>query len=784
MITHTIKLAIRNFRRHKSSFFINLIGLSTGLACALLILLWVRDELLVDKFHAKNDRLFQVMEHQQYAEDIMTTTSTPGLLAETLADEIPEIEHAATVLWSNNYTLTVKDQNVKKKGHYAGTDFFHLFSFDLLHGTPSDVLVDMNAIVISESLAKLLFGSSEQAMGQSMEIEHDEVFAVTGIFKDLPSNSSYQFDFILNYEKYKKDNEWILNWESNGPSTIATLVEGADAEAVSAKIADFVAKRAEESNVTLFLKPFSQKYLYGRYENGKLAGGRIDYVKLFSIIAIFILVIACINFMNLSTARASRRAKEVGVKKAVGAMRSSLIKQYLGESILIAFSALVVAVMLVWLFLPRFNMMTDKEIVLQLSPTIIGAFLGITLLSGVLAGSYPALYLSSFKPVTVLKGELKTSWGELWARRGLVVFQFTLSVVLIVAVLVVYQQIQFVQTQNLGYDKEQLIYFDLNGRLEEQSEAFLAEAKKLPGVENISSIGHNLIGRQNNTSGLEWEGKDPTARILFENVSINYDLLETIGVELKEGRFFSKAYGADSSKVVFNERAIEIMGLKDPIGQKIKLWDEYDLEIIGVVKDFHFQSLHEEMNPLFFRLNPQNTWTIMARLAAGKEKEAIGQLKNFYETFNPGFSFDPQFMDEQYAMQYAAEQRVASLSRYFAGFAILISCLGLFGLAAFTAERKKKEIGIRKVLGASVSNIVLLLTQDFTRLVMFSILLGLPVAYMMTDRWLTGFAYHINLSLWFFLLAGCLVMLISWLTVGSQAFRSAQANPRDCLRSE
>ena len=324
----------------------------------------------------------------------------------------------------------------------------------------------------------------------------------------------------------------------------------------------------------------------------------------------------------------------------------------------------------------------------------------------------------------------------------------------------------------------------MDGRLEDQTKAFLAEASKLPGVEKISTISHNLIGRQNNTSGLNWEGKDPNDRVLFEHVRVNYDLLETIGVELEEGRFFDEAFGADSSKIIFNETAIKIMGMTDPIGQKIRLWDEYDMEIVGVVKDFHFQSFHEEMEPLFFRLSPENTWAVMARLAAGQEQVALKELKQFYESFNPGFSFDPEFTDEQYALQYAAEQRVASLSRYFAGFAILISCLGLFGLAAFTAERKKKEIGIRKVLGASVSNIVVLLTRDFTRLVLVSILLGLPVAYFMVNRWLTGFAYHVDLSPWFFALAGFLVMLISWATVSSQALRSAHANPRDCLRSE
>jgi hypothetical protein len=551
---------------------------------------------------------------------------------------------------------------------------------------------------------------------------------------------------------------------------------------VSSKIADFVKNRNEQSNVTLFLQSYSENYLHGRYEDGKLIGGRIEYVRLFSIIAVFILLIACINFMNLSTARASLRAKEVGVKKAVGAHRGALIRQYLTESTVIAFAAFVVAIFLVWLFLPRFNLITDKEISMAISPGMALGFVAVLLLTGLLAGSYPALYLSSFKPVAVLKGEIRSSLGELWARRGLVVFQFTLSIILIVAVSVVYRQIQYVQTKNLGYDKEHLIYFSMNGRLEDQRDAFLAEAKTLPGIASISTIGHDLIGRQNNTSGLNWPGKDPESRILFENVRVNYDLLETIGVKMKEGRTFSRQFGADTSKIILNEAAIKVMGLDDPIGQQVRLWDEQDLEIIGVVKDFHFQSLHEKVNPLFFVVNPENTWMVMARLEAGRTQEAVANLQKFYESFNPGFAFDFEFSDEQYAKQYAAEQRVASLSKYFAGFAILISCLGLFGLAAFTADRKKKEIGIRKVLGATVANIVTLLTRDFTRLVLVAILLGLPIAYFVTGQWLERFAFRIDLTVWYFLLAGVLVLLISWLTVGSQAFRSANIDPKECLR--
>lgn len=784
MIRHTLKLALRNFKRHKSSFFINLVGLSTGLACTMLIVLWVQDELQVDKFHAKDERLFRVMEHQQYAEEVMTTTSTPGMLAETLKEEVPEIEHGTMLTWPNRRTLSVGEQRIKAAGYDVSPDFFRIFSFPLIEGQPETVLRDINAILLSRSTAENLFQSPQKAMGQALEIDQDELYTVTGVFEDIPSTSSIDFDYVVNFEKLKKEQGWLRSWSSNGPSTIVTLVEGADAAQVSDKIAGFVKQRNEQSNVTLFLKPYSEIYLHGKYEDGKQTGGRIEYVRLFSIIAVFILIIACINFMNLSTARASLRAKEVGVKKAVGAGKSSLIRQFMTESVVITLLSLLIAVAMVWLFLPQFNLIADKEMTLHFSPQLIGLLLGLIVLTGLLAGSYPALYLSSFKPVAVLKGELRSSLGELWARRGLVVFQFTLSVVLIVAVVVVYNQLEYIQSKNLGYDKDQLIKFAADGRLEDQGETFLAEAGKLPGVEGISAIAHDLVGRQNNTSGLDWEGKDPESLILFEHVRVDYGMLETMGVELKEGRFFSEEYGADTSKIIFNERAVEILGFDEPIGKKIRLWDEYDLEIVGVVKDFHFQSLHEEMNPLFFRLAPGETWTVMARLKRGEEQPALNNLQILYEDFNPGFSFDYQFLDEEYALQYEAEQRVSTLSKYFAGFAVLISCLGLFGLAAFTADRKRKEIGIRKVLGAGVGNIVLMLTRDFTRLVLVSILIGLPVAYYLTSNWLQRFAYRIDLNLWFFALAGLLVLLIAWMTVSSQAFRSAQLNPTDCLRDE
>lgn len=784
MLKHNLLLIYRNFLRAKGFFLINLVGLATGMACTLFIYLWVNDEITKDKFHAKDSRLFQVMEHQQYAEEIMTTSSTPGILAETLKEELPEVEYAATTTWVNSFTLSFKEKNVKAEGFYVGPDYFNIFSFPLLQGNPDKVLIDKSSIVISNELARKLFDTEEDVIGKMVELQHKKSYQVTGVFETVAA-SSIQFDFVLSFEEFKLENEWVTSWGNNGPPSYVVLREGASGEAVSEKIVDFVKKRNEQSNVSLFLKPFSERYLFGRYENGKPSGGRIEYVQLFSIIAIFILIIACINFMNLSTARASRKAKEVGIKKSVGAQRQSLMIQYISESMVTAIISLLVALAVVWLLLPSFNLLTEKNIVLSFAnKELLLMLAGITLITGLLAGSYPAIFLSGFKPAAVLKGEVKGSWGELWARKGLVVFQFFLSVILIVSVLVIYNQIDFVQTKNLGYKKDNLIRVPIEGKVTSTLETFLTEVKKFPGVVNASSMGHTLLGRNNNTSGLNWDGKNPDDLILFENIRVNYDMIETLGLEFVEGRSFSRERSTDTLAIIFNEAAIRVMGFKDPIGKVIKLWDQYDLEIIGVVKDFHFQSLHEVVNPLFFILNQDNTWNVMIRLEGGKEKETLKALNDFYVQYNPGFTFEYTFQDVEYARQYSAEQRVASLSGYFAGFAILISCLGLFGLAAFTAERRLKEIGIRKALGSSSTNIVMLLSGDFTRMVLVSIGLGLPFSYWLLNLWLQRFAFHIELSIWYFVIAGAIALMIAWLTVASQAIKAANVNPVKCLRAE
>lgn len=786
-LKYYLKITLRNFFRHKVSSAVNLIGLTTGLTCAFFIYLWVQDELSVNKFHEKDDRLFRVMEFQTYSNEMFATNSTPGLLGESLKLDFPDIKYSATTTWIGKSLLTYDgNKSFKENGFHVGEDYFNIFTYPLLAGIAEDVLKDKTSIVVSRNLAEKFFGSVEQAVGKTLRYENDRDFIVSGVFENIPENSTYIFDFVLPFEDYKDHNPWVTSWGNNGPHTYAVINEGADPEEVTKKIAGYVKSKNTEgdSNVELFLKKYSEQYLYGNYTNGVQDGGRIEYVRLFSIIAIFILIIACINFMNLSTARASKRAHEVGVRKAIGADRQTLIRQFIGESMLITFFSMVLAYLLVIILLPQFNLMTDKHIALELTSELM-LFSAITVvITGLLAGSYPALYLTHFNPVKVLKGEIKSSAGEIWARKGLVIFQFTITIILIVGVIVIHKQTQYAFTKNLGYDRDNVVFFSQEGSIQDKREAFFTELRNIPGVASAAGTSHNLLHQMNNTSGLDWRTKQPEERILFENIRADFEFQQTMGMEIVAGRWFDKKFGSDSTKIIMNEAAVKVMGFtpEEAIGENIKLWDEYDLEIIGVLKDFHYQSIHTEVSPAFFWLG--ETWNVAARLEAGKEVQAMTEVQELYEEFCPGFIFEYEFLDQSYQELYEAETRIGTLSSYFAGFAILISCLGLFGLATFTAERRLKEIGIRKVLGASVTNIVMMLSKDFTKLVGISIVFAIPVSYYFMNQWLESFAYKIELSFWIFIGTAVISLLIAWLTVGSQAMRAAHVNPSKCLKDE
>lgn len=783
MLKNYLKTALRSFRRHKSSFLINVIGLSIGMACSILILLWVFDELNHDRYHKDIDRVYQVMEHQTYSGDMFTTHSTPGILAPALKEEVPEMQYVATYTWNMEFLFTKGDKSLKEDGLYARPDFFHILDIPLLHGNRDELINKPKSVVISQALARRYFGDANP-LGESITINGEEVHTVTGVFLNIPESSSIQFDFVVPFEDWLARNDWATEWGNNGPRTIAKLYPNTDVEALNAKIVDFIRQRNEHSNVDLFVYPYADLYLYGQFENGVVTGGRIDYVRLFSIVAIFILLIACINFMNLSTAKSTKRAKEVGIRKSIGASKRSLVGQFIGESMMITFFSLFVSVLLVELSLPVFNNLTDKAIVTDYTdPVLLLTFLGTALVTGLLAGSYPAFYLSSFEAVKTLKGTLKLGGGEVFARKGLVVFQFTLSVILIISTIVVYKQIQYTQSKNLGYKKENLVTFTVEGDIDDSWDTFHARLGDIPGVVSASRSSASFMWRNSNTSGLEWPGKDPETRVLFENVSTDYGLIETLGFELLAGRTHQEEYGADTARIVINETAARIMGMDEPVGKFITLWGN-ETEIIGLVKDFHFQNLRYEVEPLFFRLAPGNTWLAYVRVRSDNIQETIAGMENLYKEFNPDYPFDYEFMDAQYAALYRSEQRIGDLAKYFSIFAIIISCLGLFGLSAFTAEQRAKEIGVRKVLGASVQNLVLLLTKDFTKLVVTAILIAIPFSWWMMDYWLSDFAYNSGLTWWIFVLSGLLAVVIAWLTVSWQSVKAALANPVESLKSE
>ena len=785
MLPYPLLLIYRNFKRFKSTFFINLIGLSTGLACALLIYLWISDERSFDRYHALDGRLYQVMENRRTAAGIETQTGTVPLLAEALRREMPEIEFVATttpVPFFPAFTLAAGGRHLTAVPKYADPAFFQLFSYPLLVGTPATVLRDKHAIVLSEALATKLFRSPQNSLGKAVEwqmADRKQTCLVAGVFAGVPRNSSEQFDFVLPFASFKDQMQMseTIKWDDDGPfNTYLALKEGADPAQFQAKLAGLLKTKSAQAQAqgrTLFVRPFAAGYLHGTYENGVATGGRIVYVRLLALIAGLILVIASINFMNLFTAKASRRVKEVGIRKALGASRAALIVQYLTESVVMALLALVVAVGLVQLVLPQFSALTGKPLALRWEWPLVAAGLALALGTGLLAGSYPAFYLSGFQPAAVLKGKLPTRAGDGWTRQGLVVLQFTLSVLFIVAVVVVNAQLAFVQRQPLGYDKAHVLRFDTDGQAARQQTAFLREVKQLPGVVQASSVLGGFLGGRH-VEEMSWRGK----RLPVATMLVNYDLVETMGLHLVAGRSFAPQHRADSAAILVNQTLVAGLGMPDPVGQQLA-----GARIVGVVRDFHYESLHEKIKPLLLQLDPTIN-TVLVKLRPGAEQAAIARLQQLYAAYNPGFTLDYTFLDADYQAQYVAERRVAVLARYFAGLAILISALGLLGLAAFTAERRRKEIGIRKALGASELGIVWLLTSSLTWLVVGAIALALPLSYLLMQRWLEGFAYRVAWQWWYFAAAGLGALLIAGLTVSVQAWRAARRNPVLSLRAE
>ena len=788
MVRNFIKIAFRNLRKSKGFTAINIIGLSLGMASSLLILLWVRDEYSVDAFHQQGDRLYTVYIRAITNGKAEGSYTTPGLLAEELKKDIPGIQSTCALAWTAPNTFSVGEKILKEEANHASSEFFTMFSYPLLAGDARSALSGPLSMAISRKMAVAFFGSPAAAMGKTIRYENQKDFAVSAVFEDLPANVSDRFDCLVNYTAFMQENDWLRQWGNGEPSTYVLLRPGTDVASVRKLLTHFMdtyIKPTATFNEELHLQRFDDRYLHSSFVNGHPTGGRIEYVRLFSLIALFILVIACINFMNLSTARSGKRAREIGVRKVIGAARGQLIRQFMGESVLLACMAALVALLLVRLALPAFNQLTGKSIALPFEQlSFWGILLLLTGLTGIFSGSYPALFLSAFNPVKVLKGTFSFGTRSLWFRKGLVVFQFVLSIVLIISTLLISQQVRYVLTKDLGYDRENLVYIPLDGDLPVNYEVFKNAARGLQGVGDISEISDFPTNVSNTSRDLVWEGKDPNFISNITQAAVGYDFARTMRLQFVQGRDFSKAFPADSNNFIINEAALAEIGYKDPIGRTLSFWGRKGT-IIGVVKNFHFQSLHENINPLLLRMASYDNYSVaLVRTRPGQTAAAIEGLGNLCKSLNPKFPFAYRFSDEEYAKLYKSDQVTGRLSVLFAVLAVLISCLGLLGLSMFSAEVRTKEIGIRKVLGAGVPSLFALLSREFVLLVGAAFVIAAPIGWWVMHQWLQQFAYRTEISWWIFGLSGVLALLTALATVTIQALKAVTANPVKNLRAE
>ena len=786
MIKNFFIIAWRNLIRKKSFSFINITGLSIGMAAAILILLWIQHELTFDKFYKNQDRIYQAWNRYEQEGKINCWTNTPKPMAKAIQQDYPEVEHTVRVEFIPPILFSVGDKRMSARGNIVDSTFFRVFSFPVLKGNPSIALNDAYSIVVTEKLAKRLFGN-EDPMGKIVRVDNRDNFTVTGVMKNLPDNTRFQFEFLLSWAYQKvidNDNEY---WGNNSLATYALLKPNTSLASIEPKIKSLRKKYdKDDPNIETFLYPVSRSHLYGNFENGKEAGGRIEVVRLFGVIAAFILLIACINFMNLSTARSEKRAKEVGIRKVVGAQKHSLITQFLGESILFTIIAGVLALLIVKLTLPAFNELVNKKLVLDFSNINFWlASLAFVLFTGLLAGSYPALYLSSFRPVSVLKGTFKAVNALITPRKILVVAQFTFAILLIIATIVLRLQMKNAQDRQVGYSRDNLVYHFMEGEVEKNYTLIKNEMLASGAAVSVTKTSAPITEGWSNTWSIEWPGKDPQDKRVIDRFIADDAIIKTTGLKLVTGRDFDLAkYPTDSNAALLNESAVKLMGFKDPIGQVVKDLGQ-DWTIVGVIKDFVLKSPYHPTEPMFIA-GAKGWFNVIHIKLNGKNTAAknIAIIETIFKKYNPEYPFNYRFTDEEYAKKFGDEKRTATLASLFAFLTIIISCLGLFGLASYMAENRIKEIGVRKVLGASVSHITRLLSVDFLTLVLVSFVIAAPLGYWAMNKWLQDFPYRISIQWWVFVLAGLLAVLIALLTVSFQSIKAAIANPVKSLRTE
>lgn len=786
MLKNYLTVAVRNLLRSAGFSFINILGLSVGMASALLILLWVANEWTYDHNYANDGRLYTVWNKDKWTNDTVCWPTTPKIMGAVLKSSFPEIEQSSRMNWSQTLLFTVGDKRLNTKTTMVDPDFLTMFSVPFIEGSAKTALNTPNSLVVTQSLAKKLFGN-EDALGKTVKLDNKDVFNVSGVIRDLPNNVSFDYEAITPWSYMQKRGDDDSSWGNNSTRNFILLKPNANIDALQKKIHNFTIRHETDGTTTQFLYPFSKAHLYGLFENGKQAGGRIDMVRAFFLIALFILIIACINFMNLSTARSERRAKEVGIRKTVGALKQSLVTQFLLESILLALAAGILALGIVWACLGPFNTLTRKHMTLGVGePAFWAFFAGFILFTGLLAGSYPAFFLSSFRPVQVLKGAFRKANALVTPRKVLVVFQFTIAILLIISTLIVLKQLRYAQERENGYDRKNLLYVPMQGEMQKNYTVIRDELLQ-KGVITEASLGSSPISQSwSNTWGINWQGKPPGDKTIINSYSSGGNMVKTMGMTLVAGRDIDMVnYPGDSSSALLNESAAKAMGFKQPLGQVIG-YPGAPFTVVGVVKDFIIESPFEPIRPMViwgpkftgystihFKLNPAHTTA-----------QNMKTMEDVFHKYNPAYPFEYNFVDTEYARKFSDEDTTATLAGLFAFLTIFISCLGLFGLAAYMAEARVKEIGVRKVLGASVTSLTTLLSRDFVVLVLISIAVAVPIAWYFMDKWLMGYKYRVHIDPWVFVLSGLVAIVISLLTVSSQAIRAALASPIRSLRSE
>jgi ABC-type antimicrobial peptide transport system permease subunit len=784
-----LKIALRNLYRHKGFTLINVGGLAIGLASCMILLLYVAYEWGYDKQFTAYENTYVVYRNDHVSDRVYTNAWTPGVMADEIKAKIPGVKYASHSTYPFRKLITYKKNAFKKQAVHADPSFLKILDYKFLKGNPNTVLRNTNSVVLTESLAKTLFGD-EDPLNKELKLDNSEPLKVEGIIADVPANSSIQFEYLMSWSLYEKINPWVkkTGWGSNFCLTILQLENNGHFEQANGLMKDIVKRNNDDAGEEAFLHPISKWHLYDNFSNGKSAGGRIDQVKIFTLLAGCILLIACINFMNLSTARSEKRAREVGVRKAIGSSRNALIGQFMLESILLSLMAMVVAFMLMELTLPYFNNLLNINLVVEYqSWTFWTMLVALTLSAGLVAGSYPAFYLSSFDPVKVLKGfSIKVGGSSLPVRKILVVFQFVFAACLIVCTSVIYQQLNFIKDKPIGYDNGNLVQVTADGNFEDLKKIALLKEQLLKSgaATAVTNFSLDISSGGNNTTGLAWPGKNPKKDILFNTRGTGYDFVKTIGTELVAGREFSPLY-TDSSNVIVNQAAVKAMGLKDPLGTVLE-WGDMRVTIIGVIKDFVVESAYQEVAPmLFYSDKMDEVSVILLRLNPTQNLSlSMAKIDKILKELNPDYPVERTFVNDDFEAKFQNEKLLGTLSNWFGGFAIFISCLGLLGLALYTAEQRKKEISIRKVLGASTYNILTLLNKDFIKLVAIANLIAFPLAYIIINKWLSAYEFRIEISILPFAIAVALSLVIAILTLSVQSVKVAKANPIDALKYE